>query len=254
MNSNQTSAKQKRTIVAVDELYPHPRYDELFLSRAVLTALAEENSREYAQPTEVHVTADLCVLAGQDIVKGALATSQRQLPACIHTDVSAKDRRGTLMRMIRLQSRYRALTDMEAGRCYRALRQEFLGDRQRLTGNNAFAIRLAVCANRSEETLQQLGRLASLPRDIHDRIDSNKMTRRHAERIRKLRPNWQALALSMLETSCDLENIIVQYERLQANEDRFENVAPKQPPSKRTDPFKDPNHLKSLLKDHFRYS
>ncbi len=131
---------------------------------------------------------------------------------------------------------------MTLARCYWELRNAYLDGRERLSSDSVFLIQTALRTEKSRETLEQLGRLAELPRFVQDLITTKQLSKRKANRMRLLDRDLREQLFEAIWNGEPLKSVMA----------RFGISGKKQPMGNRRnkaarDPFSDPGRNAELI-------
>ena len=145
------------------------------------------------------------------MVAATIRAGIKTCPALIRHDLGEWNEPKSLLEFIRQYHRHHLLDEMTLGRCYRELRAAFLTGRQRLSEDAVFQIQVALQTEKSRETLEQLGRLAELPRFIQDLVASKRLSRRKANRIRLLDCETREQLLDAISSGEPLKPLLAKF-------------------------------------------
>jgi ParB-like chromosome segregation protein Spo0J len=207
------------------------------------------NLRTIGRKTPIQACEDGTILSGQLIVKAAIRAGMRLLPVIIRKDLGDSNSPEVLLELVRQYKENNPVDEMTLGRCYRELRRVFMNGRQRLSHDSVSQIQLALRTEKSRETLEQLGRLAELPRNIQDLITTEKITKKQANGIRLLDNENREKILQALLANEPLKAVLSRLKIMQEQSSRKVRT--------NRDPFSDPNHNARLIEkanlDHDRF-
>ena len=228
----------------VSKFKEHPYQNELFdPPTEEEVASSTKHYKEVGGPRLVYACSDGTLIYGIVTIKASIAAGLFSIPTIVRDDLGTADRPEVLKEMIRLYRSNQDMDQMTIGRCYKKLREIMLGSRLRLGSFEVCMINITLGNFLSKKTVQQLGRLAELPRSIHPLIERGKLTKKQAENLRVLSPDKKQAALLAIESGEKIKAVVSQFE---LNKSSKSKGVKKQSSGSQKDPFRTPGHLEKI--------